>query len=399
MPTSEMSHKYSTFATKEEVSYNPQYLQRIEMHSNSGIDHDAYKEVGHSNLKRSKYLILAIANVIVFVIIFIVVNANSKGNDDNTNSTNNNNAPISPLSVSPFPSCNVGPMHHTHLILPLSKTVEECSQSTSRFMLSHGATFFCPHTWDIKLLAQIVEDDARATTCQSYFNALATGQSPLHAFRPTLEQGGLPQEALGQLTSWMSPVIYWVHNFANDPPNPDGGPDGGGWNTTTIVDTPTTVILDQVMYSRQFDLQPSPAELTYLVHAPMDGNIIILTHYISTAGPSGFSHIITVNMTRNDGISDPLVLRPTWPLYLTLPGITDSNIARFIPNTVYNANLNVYSNITHLPLIIPVQLNIVLDYYYGIDDGFSAYGQICPNDLGSTKSPTMCMPPGSTVGI
>ena len=78
----------------------------------------------------------------------------------------------------------------------MAATEEACMNDTARFVLSHGATFFCPHTWDVKLLAQIVEDDARATLCKSFFSAVANGESPKHAFRPTLPQGGLPAEAL-----------------------------------------------------------------------------------------------------------------------------------------------------------------------------------------------------------
>ena len=97
--------------------------------------------------------------------------------------------------VFPFPTCNVGPMHHGHIILPLGvSTVEECKTSTTQFLLSHGATFFCPHTWDIKLLASVADDAARNALCTSYYNALAAKESPIHLFRPTLAQGGLPAE-------------------------------------------------------------------------------------------------------------------------------------------------------------------------------------------------------------
>jgi hypothetical protein len=74
--------------------------------------------------------------------------------------------------VAPFPACNAGPTHHSHLIIPLEATEEACAASDARFFLSHGATFFCPHTWDVKLLAQIAEDDARATLCKSFFSAV-----------------------------------------------------------------------------------------------------------------------------------------------------------------------------------------------------------------------------------
>ena len=51
----------------------------------------------------------------------------------------------------------------------------------------------------------------------------------------------------------------------------------------------------QVMYGRKLELQPAPKELTYLIHAPADSDMVILTHYISTGGASGFDHVLTVN--------------------------------------------------------------------------------------------------------
>ena len=101
-------------------------------------------------------------------------------------------------AVAPFPTCNFGPKYHTHLIIPLATTESECARSSSRFFLSHGATFFCPHTWDIKLLVAIEEDSSRSTLCASYFKSLDNNVSPMHAFRPELPQGGLPGEANGQ---------------------------------------------------------------------------------------------------------------------------------------------------------------------------------------------------------
>ena len=74
--------------------------------------------------------------------------------------------------MAPFADCNQGPMHHTHLVLPLANTEADCALSTAKFFLSHGATFFCPHTWDVKLLASVVEDDARQVgqTCLMYID-------------------------------------------------------------------------------------------------------------------------------------------------------------------------------------------------------------------------------------
>jgi len=269
----------------------------------------------------------------------------------------------------------------------MAATEEACMNDTARFVLSHGATFFCPHTWDVKLLAQIVEDDARATLCKSFFSAVANGESPKHAFRPTLPQGGLPAEALGQLTTWQSPVIYWVHNFGHDN---SAGPDNG-WNMTTIRSDNTTVRIDQVLYSRQFDLQPAPASLTYLAHAPLDGKKIVLSHYISTSGASGFDHLLTVHMARSDG--KQLVLRPDWPLYLTFPDTKDDVKSRLVPGRVHHAELQVYDEQTFLPKPMAVEVTVELDYYFGQSDGFAGFGTVCPASAGALRSPTLCLPP------
>jgi hypothetical protein len=104
-------------------------------------------------------------------------------------------------------ACDFGPTHHSHLALPLAENAASCKLSDATFFLSHGATFFCPHTFDVKLLATIVEDDARATLCDSHFESLAAGRSPKHVLRPTLPAGGLPALGRGEMESWASPVM------------------------------------------------------------------------------------------------------------------------------------------------------------------------------------------------
>lgn len=286
--------------------------------------------------------------------------------------------------LAPFPVCNVGPMHNYHLIMPLATTEEDCAAPDGRFLLSHGATFFCPHTWNIKLLASIEQDAARETLCSTYFAAVSNGVSPKMAFRPTLDQGDLPATALGQLTAWESPVIYWIHDFGDDP---DGGPDST-WNLTTIYDQPVSVTLEQVLYSHQLELAPAPPNLTYLVHAPAGSATIVLSHYISTGGASGFDHMVTANMARKDGIV--LDLRPTWALYWTLPGVVDANTTRLSIGTSYDGLLHVYDNSTHLPTTLEVTVNVELDYYYGNNDGFADFYNVCP-DVGGPESPTTCL--------
>jgi hypothetical protein len=164
--------------------------------------------------------------------------------------------------LAPDSKCDFGPTHHSHVILPLETSLTSCKSKTATFFMSHGATFFCPHTWDVKILATISELDTRNILCESFFKH--KDDFPIHAFRPTLPAGGLPAEALGQLKSWTSPVLYHVFNFGK---NNDAGPDAG-WNLTTIHNATSTIQIKQVLYGRQLDLQPSPKELTYLVHAP-----------------------------------------------------------------------------------------------------------------------------------
>jgi hypothetical protein len=145
-----------------------------------------------------------------------------------------------PDNVAPDTTCNFGPTHHSHIIVPLAKTVDACRAADAEFFMSHGATFFCPHTWDVKILATIEEQAARDTLCESWFKNKDT--FPIHAFRPTLPAGGLPDEAQGRLASFTSPVLYHIYNFGE---NNDAGPDAG-WNLTTIRKDDSTVNIKQV---------------------------------------------------------------------------------------------------------------------------------------------------------
>ena len=109
--------------------------------------------------------------------------------------------------------CDFGPTHHSHLVLPLAANAEECKLANASFLLSHGATFFCPHTFDVKLLGHLAEEDARNTLCDTHFESVERGVSSKMVLRPTLPAGGLPALARGEMSSWESPVMYHVHNF------------------------------------------------------------------------------------------------------------------------------------------------------------------------------------------
>lgn len=289
--------------------------------------------------------------------------------------------------------------HHSHLTLPLAHSRTACKQPAAKFFLSHGATFFCPHTFDVKLLATIHEDAARATLCDSHFDALGQaekGVSPKHVLRPTLPAGGLPALARGELSSWTSPVMYHVHSFGRDNA---AGPDAG-WNVTTIRNQTTTIKVVRVLYSRELDVQPRPGALTYLVHAnPYEPQKhlanAILSHFITSSGPSGFDQVFTASLTSAGKQDEPIRLRKTWPLFLTLPGRDDAFDKRLTaaePSAA--AVLHVYDEKTGLPKELACSVRLELDYYAGTSDGFAGYGTMCFDAPGSkgTRSGTTCIP-------
>jgi len=293
-------------------------------------------------------------------------------------------------AMAPNDSCNFGPTHHSHLSVPLSPTRTACKLAEAYFFLSHGATFFCPHTYDVKLLATVVEDSARNTLCDSHFDSLEMeGASPLHVLRPTLPAQGLPALARGELSSWTSPVLYHVHNFGK---NNTAGPDDG-WNVTIVRSKDTTIKVVRVLYSREFEVQPPPAALTYLAHANPYGDEAnaVLSHFISTSGPSGFDQIATASLRTQDG--RPVKLRASWALYLTIDGRLDRFEERLNADESAAATLHMYDETTGLPAQLPCNVTVKLAYYVGISDGFAGFGSMCFDSPGSSgpRSPTTCI--------
>ena len=295
-------------------------------------------------------------------------------------------------------TCDFGPNHHSHLVLPLADSIVACTQADSLFFLSHGATWFCPHTYDVKLLATVAEDEARATLCKSYFGSLAKHESPKHVLRPTLPAGGLPALGRGEMASWQSPVLYHVHNFGK---NNDAGPDDG-WNVTTIRDATTTVNVVRVLYGRRLDAQPKPAALTYLAHGVGNAQapgVHVLSHYISTSGSSGFDHILTASITHpasSPKAGQPIALRSEWPTFLTIDGRADDFAQRLKPSggppyANISARLHV-SDPSGLPDPMEVVVSVYIDYYSGTSDGFAGFGTMCPIKPPAPQSPTTCFP-------
>lgn len=282
-------------------------------------------------------------------------------------------------------ACDFGPTHHSHLVLPLAESAGQCKQRSSPFFLSHGATFFCPHTFDVKLLGTIVEDDARAALCDDHFKSVAAGQSPKHVLRPTLPAGGLPALGRGEMSSWTSPVMYHVHNFGKDN---DSGPDKG-WNVTVIRNETTTINVVRVLYGRRLEMQPRPAALTYLAHSAHGAaGKAVLSHYISTSGASGFDHILTAGLSAAHG-ADPVTLRADWPTFLTINYRNDDFRWRLKTGDDVDGELHVYD--AHgLPTTTKVRVKVSLDYYAGTSDGFAGFGTMCPMKAPAPQSPTTC---------
>ena len=48
------------------------------------------------------------------------------GSSDSSSSSTGTSGSSNLGDVAPFPACNTGPMHHSHLIVPLAATEEDC---------------------------------------------------------------------------------------------------------------------------------------------------------------------------------------------------------------------------------------------------------------------------------
>lgn len=281
--------------------------------------------------------------------------------------------------------CNFGPTHHSHLLLPTADTLHECLAPGAKFVMSHGATFFCPHTFDVKLLGTIEEAEAQTLLCNTHFASIHSGVSSKMVLRPTLPAGGLPALAHGETSTWQSPVMYHVHNFGKDN---DAGPDQG-WNVTIVRNTTTTVHFKRI-YGRQLDVEPRPPVLTYLAHSGGKPGKAILSHYISTSGPSGFDQIFKADVvTSSDGSA--VSLSDSWPTFITIPGRQD-DLAHRLSATVAKAAglLHTYDD-KGLPVELPVQVTVTLDYYFGTSDGFAGFGTMCPMKPPNPQSPSTCI--------
>eukprot|EP01104_Vermistella_antarctica_P021045 TRINITY_DN9286_c0_g1_i1.p1 TRINITY_DN9286_c0_g1~~TRINITY_DN9286_c0_g1_i1.p1 ORF type:complete len:338 (+),score=40.63 TRINITY_DN9286_c0_g1_i1:107-1120(+) len=289
----------------------------------------------------------------------------------------------------PSNDCNF-PDHHSHLVIPLTSTLEQCQQPDAQFLLSHGATFFCPHVYDVKLRATFSDVNVQSLACSTFFNATASGHvSPTVVLRPTLPRNGLPASGLGITNTWNSPIMYHVKQFGT---NAAAGP-GDGWITDTLYNQTNITVNFEPIYFRSFDLAtPSVSALTYLVYNSTNGNsftggnytdnfALYLTHYITTA--PNFDHItqvtgITMITDDNDTAAlDPLI-RNEWPLLLSFPGIDDTFDNRLPPYTQnMKAVLSTNDPMNNSTMSVTVMVETGASIYAGVSDGFAAFGENC----------------------
>jgi hypothetical protein len=146
-------------------------------------------------------------------------------------------------------------------------------------------------------------------------------------------------------------------------------------------------------------VQPRPAALTYLAHSnPYAQHQVtnapnaVLSHFISTSGRSGFDQLFTAWLKSPTG--QFVQLRETWPLFVTVPSRADAFDGRLTArDPSVAAVLHGYDALTGLPTELPCTIELGLDYYAGISDGFAGYGTMCFDAPGSSgpRSPTTCM--------
>ena len=136
-----------------------------------------------SSSKKCYFLSLAL-NVVFFVSTVVLACLYLSKSDHQTHAAN---------SAASFAAdkCNFGPTHHSHIVLPLASDKASCAKQDAQFFMSHGATFFCPHTFEVKLLTTIKEDNARKVLCIHFENIESESSSKV-SLRPTLPAGGLP---------------------------------------------------------------------------------------------------------------------------------------------------------------------------------------------------------------
>eukprot|EP01095_Lingulamoeba_sp_RSL-Kostka_P007851 TRINITY_DN2558_c0_g1_i1.p1 TRINITY_DN2558_c0_g1~~TRINITY_DN2558_c0_g1_i1.p1 ORF type:complete len:258 (+),score=70.19 TRINITY_DN2558_c0_g1_i1:252-1025(+) len=254
----------------------------------------------------------------------------------------------------------------------------------AKFLLGHGATFFCPHTYDVKLIANFEDNKQQTTLCQHFFNSLQSGESIKYALRPTLAINGLPATGQGYSREWTSPVLYHVWNFGNDS---DAGP-GNGWNTTTIINDNITVNNFNVSYFREFEISPGFTQLSYLLHAHEDGvtsNVrYVLTHYVSNA--PNFEQILYVNITSNTD----KIRKNGYAMFIDIPGYKDTFDQRLTAGSIVKANLySVDENYNEVQYTL--SLEVTHEYYAGVDDGFADFKYYCYFAPPHPQSRSLCI--------
>jgi hypothetical protein len=258
---------------------------------------------------------------------------------------------------------------HGFLVLPLSDNATDC-QSTNAFLLSHGATFSCPHGYNVKLTATIADDGARSAVCSALYSRSGRGWVVVG---PSLPENGLPDIGNGVIDRFVSDILL-VSAFGNASSGP-----GDGWQSQTIA---TNVkFFTKPLFMHQFSRDsPSLSMLTY--NAFRVGEQVWLTHYITVA--PNFEHILRV-----DSVELGSYLKTgAWPLTVSFDN-GDVVTSRLQQNETRIGLVQLYSSRGHV-YQATASVDVSIDYYSGVDDGFVVLDEQCSLPPPYPQSPQMC---------
>jgi len=227
---------------------------------------------------------------------------------------------------------------HGFLIFPADP--DRCDH----FVLSHGSAFECPHEYDIKVLASFENEDDQQTFC----DFLDTNpNSTSNVFGGELPNYGLQMIMDGHMHHMHGPLI--VDFFSN----------------MTILLDQTGLVVERLIYGRQYTADPPSSELEYLIHVMEndDGDqSYFVSHYIAV--PPSFDHIgfVKINASFEHGGA----------YLLSFPGIPDDYNSRLQPGYPMSGRIiGTYWN--------DVEVTLLTDIYHGYNDELVSLLEYCPD--------------------
>jgi len=222
---------------------------------------------------------------------------------------------------------------HGFLIFP-------ASGRCNKFILSHGSAFECPHQYDLKLLVSFEDEDDQDTFCDY---VQSNPNSTSNVFGGELPTYGLRMIMDGRFHHLRGPLIT---NFFG--------------NMSVLLES-TGLIVEHVLYGREYTADPPSNDLEYLLHVLDDLNIFV-SHYIDA--PPSFDHIgiVKLNVSFTHGGT----------YLLSFPGVPDQYGSRLqIGDAVVGRLMGSGTYI--------VSVTLVADLYHGEDDEFVSLLEYCPD--------------------